>query len=332
MRAIRLHGQGDVRVHDEPEPVPAEGEALVAVSAVGLCGSDLHWYTEGHIGDAHLERPIVPGHEFFGVARTGKYAGQRVIVEPSIACNHCQYCHRGDHNLCENGIFAGHGSRDGGMQEVIAWPERCLTPIPDEVSDDDAVTLEPLGVALHAFDLSHIKAGWTIGVVGCGPIGLLLLQLVRNANAVGLIAVEPREHRRAKAAELGARTVLAPEEVGSYGNTCDLVFDVSGSAEAVAEALTLAKPGARIVLVGIPDDDTTTFRASVARRKAITFVEVRRMKEVYDRAIPLLATGLVNGATLVSHAFGPDRADDAFRAAAAREGHKVVIKMQPGAA
>lgn len=327
MRAVRLHGTGDVRLHEEPDTTAGEGESLVRIHAVGLCGSDLHWFVDGGIGDSRITDPVVPGHEFFGTALTGRYAGQRVVVDPAISCMHCEYCHRGDHNLCENIIFAGHGTRDGGMQDLLSWPDRSMTPLPDTISDTAAVVLEPLGVAIHAFDLSHIKPGMRVGVVGAGPIGLFILQLARNANAAGLVVVEPLAHRRELAARLGADVVLAPEDVQQQTTSCDLVFEVNGNPDAVTEAITLAKPGARVVLVGIPDEDQTTFSASAARRKGLTMVCVRRMKEVYDRAIALVERGHVDAESVVSDVHAPEQAEEAFRSGAERRGHKVVVRF-----
>lgn len=331
MRAVRLHGQGDVRLHEEPDTIAAEGESLVRIHAVGLCGSDLHWYGEGGIGDSQITHPVVPGHEFYGTALIGAYAGQRVVVDPAIPCYHCEYCLRGDHNLCSNLIFAGHGTRDGGMQDLLSWPDTSLTPLPATISDTEAVVLEPLGVAIHAFDLSHIKPGMKVGVVGIGPIGAFILQLARNANAAGIVAVEPLAHRRELAETLGADLVIEPGQVDGESDTCDLVFEVNGNPAAVAESITLAKPGARIVLVGIPDEDETTFAASKARRKAITFVCVRRMKEVYGRAIALMERDYIDGESLVSHVFAPEDVDQAFKTGAARDGHKVVVKFSDSA-
>jgi threonine dehydrogenase-like Zn-dependent dehydrogenase len=155
MRTLRLHGLGDLRIHEEPDPLPAAGEALFHVKAVGLCGSDLHWFHEGGIGDARLDRPLILGHEFAGVTEEG----ERVAVDPSIACGQCSYCLRGDPNLCENLLFAGHGAQDGALREQMAWPRRCLFPLPDRLSDVDGLMLEPLGVALHAVErLCH--PGW----------------------------------------------------------------------------------------------------------------------------------------------------------------------------
>lgn len=331
MRAVRLHGKGDVRLHEEPDTVAADGESLVRIHAVGLCGSDLHWYLEGGIGDARVEQPVVPGHEFFGTALSGAYAGQRVVVDPAIPCLRCEYCLRGDHNLCDHLLFAGHSTRDGGMQDLLSWPDRALTPLPDTVDDTQAVVLEPLGVAIHAFDLSHARPGMVIGVVGAGPIGQFVAQLARNANAARVMVVEPRQHRRDLAARLGADVVVGPDDLAELDTTCDLVFEVNGNPAAVAAAVTLAKPGARVVLIGIPDEDQTTFSASQARRKGLTLVCVRRMKEVYGRAIALVERGLIDAAVVVSDVFAPEDVATAFATGATRDGQKVVLRFSESA-
>ena len=175
MKSVRLHGTGDLRNHDEPIPVAGEGEKLVRIRSVGVCGSDLHWFSEGEIGDAKLERPLVLGHEFAGETEDG----QRVAIDPAIPCGRCEFCEHGHPNLCSSMVFAGHGAQDGAFREWMAWNEKSIFPIPDSISPADGAMLEPLGVAIHTVDLGKIKAGMTVGVFGCGPIGLLILQMAR---------------------------------------------------------------------------------------------------------------------------------------------------------
>jgi L-iditol 2-dehydrogenase len=319
MRVARLHGAGDVRVHTEPVPRPAGGgDRLVEVTSVGVCGSDLHWFTEGGIGDAVLARPLVLGHEMAGVIRGGPDDGVRVAIDPAIPCGACEPCRAGHGNLCPDVVFAGHGACDGGLRQFLTWPSHRLHPLPDGLSADDGAMLEPLGVAVHALDLAHLRVASTVAVVGCGPIGLLLVQLARRHGATRVLAAEPLPHRMAAAAKFGA------EPAGEAG-VADVVFEVSGSDEAVDTALRLARPGARVVLVGIPDGDRTSFSAGAARRKGLTLVLVRRMGEVYPRAIELAARGLVDLAPLVSDVFPLGEATAAMAAAAARTGLKVVI-------
>lgn len=331
MRVMRLHGAGDMRLHEEPIPSPGPDESLIRVTAVGVCGSDLHWFSEAGIGDARLARPLVLGHEFAGVTEDGR----RVAVDPAIACGQCEYCQTGNPNFCAELRFAGHAENDGGLREYIAWPTRCLHPLPDSLSDADGAMLEPLGVAIHAVDLAHIKPGMTVGVFGCGPIGLLTLQVARAAGATELIATELPSvpHRLDAARSLGAQVFAADKqaEVGEIlamtgKQGIDVAFEVAGENEAVEAAIAAVKPGGKVILVGIPSDDRTAFAASVARRKGLTIKLVRRMKLTYPRAIRLVESGRVDVRSLVTSRFPLAEAAAAFAVAQRREGIKVMVE------
>jgi L-iditol 2-dehydrogenase len=333
VKVARLHATGDIRVGEEPAPRPEAGTSLVRVTAVGLCGSDLHWFAEGAIGDATLAQPLVLGHEFAGVVESGPLSGRRVAVDPAIPCLSCAQCREGNPNLCVHIRFAGHGRQDGGLREYVTWPDRLLHPLPDRISDAGGALLEPLGVAVHTFDLGHVPLAASVVIVGCGPIGLLLLQVVRAAGARLVIAVDPLEHRREAAKAYGADAVLTPDEahaadpgdLGAPGGV-EVAFEAAGTDDAVLTAMEFARPGARVVLAGIPDEDRTAFPASLARRKGLTLVLVRRMKEVYPRAIALVERGLVDVESVVTRRFPLDRVAQAFPAAIAREGLKVLVE------
>lgn len=191
MRAARLHAIGDLRVGEEPEPAAAAGMSLVRVTAVGICGSDLHWWDEGAIGDATLAHPLVLGHEGAGVIADGPRRGERVAIDPAITCGTCRACRDGYANLCYRIRFAGHGDTDGMMREVMAWPADLLHPLPDGVPDADGALLEPLGVAIHSVDLGHLPFAGTACVIGCGPIGLLLVAVLKAAGAGSVLAGIP---------------------------------------------------------------------------------------------------------------------------------------------
>jgi L-iditol 2-dehydrogenase len=333
MKVARLHGLFDVRVEETPDPVPADGQSLVRVTAVGLCGSDLHWFSEGGIGDAQLTSPLVLGHEMAGVVVGGEHDGRRVAIDPAWPCGRCEDCLQGNRNLCRTVRFAGHGTNDGGLRELMAWPDELLHPVPDSLSDSDVAMLEPLGVALHAHDLARPRAAETVAVVGCGPIGLCLVQLARVTGAAQVIAVEPLPHRRAAAEAMGADLVLDPADPGALralldatgGRGVDVVFEVAGNDPAVAFSVDAAAPGAQVILAGIPGTETTAFPAAVARRKGLTLKLSRRMKEMYPRTTRLVERGLIDVRSVVSHTFGIDQVDEAFRAADARVGLKVVV-------
>jgi L-iditol 2-dehydrogenase len=336
MRVARLHAVGDLRLSDEPVPEAEAGTSLVRVTSIGICGSDLHWWDVGGIGDAVLDRPLVLGHEAAGVVAAGPRRGERVAIDPAIPCGTCESCLRGHRNLCTRIRFAGHGGQDGAMREYLTWPSRLLHPLPDAVTDAGGAILEPLGVAIHAADLGHLRLGGSAVVAGCGPIGLLLIQVLRAAGAGSVTAFDPLPHRRDAATRFGADAALDPTELGAQeavrdvvGDGVDVAFEVAGTDGGVQLAIEAARPGGRVVLGGIPGDDWTRFRASPARRKGLTIAMVRRMNEVYPRAIALAAAGKADLDGLVSERFPLEKADRALSVAARREGLKVIIEVGP---
>jgi L-iditol 2-dehydrogenase len=234
-------------------------------------------------------------------------AGTPFAVDPAIPCGACPSCLRGSRNLCPQVGFAGHGAIDGGLRELMAWPTHLLHPLPPALGTTDGAVLEPLGVAIHALDLGHLRPACTIAVLGCGPFA----------------------HRREEAVRRGATLALAPEEVAArpWGEEIDVAFEVAGNDAAVEQAMVVVRPGGRVVLGGIPSDDRTSFPASLARRKGLTLALLRRMRDdVYERGARLAGTGRVDLTSLVTARFPLDQADEAFRVAASRRGLKVVIR------
>lgn len=326
MIAVRLHGPGDLRLHDEPDPVPEPGEELVRVTAVGLCGSDRHWFLDGAIGRAVVERPLVLGHEIAGVIATGLRRGVRVAVDPADPCEQCDTCRSGRSNLCPTTRFAGHDPFDGGLRTLMAWPGRLLTAVPDTIGDLEAALLEPLGVAIHARDLGKVRDGMTVGVFGCGPIGLLLIRVFGGSGSGPVVAVEPLAHRRTAALASGASLAVDPE-LGDIPPV-DVAFEVSGEDAGLAAAIEAIRPGGRVVLVGIPSPDRTTFPASVARRKGLTLLLARRMAATaLGRATEFVSDGVVSLAGLISDHPPLAGAPAAFTALVERQGLKIVVDV-----
>jgi L-iditol 2-dehydrogenase len=217
------------------------------------------------------------------------------------------------------------------MRELLAWPAGLLHPLPDSVTDTDGALLEPLGVAIHALDLGHVRLGARVAVVGCGPIGLLLIAVLRTAGARHIAAFEPLPHRREAALRYGADVCLRPDILPGdlrelVGEGADTVFEMAGTADAVTLSMAAARPGGRVVLGGIPSDDRIAFEASTARRKGLTIAMVRRMNNTYGRAIALAAAGSFSLAPLVTDRFGLASAGPAFGIAAKRKGLKVIIE------
>ena len=333
MNVARLYGRGDLRLADEPDPVPGAGEVLVRVTAVGICGSDLHWYDESGIGDAHLERPLVLGHEAAGVIASGPRTGQRVAIDPNLPCDACPTCARGLGHLCPAVRFLGHSDTDGAMRQLIAWPERGLVPLPDAVDDVAGAMLEPLGVAIHALRLARLEPGDSIGIFGAGPIGRLLIRLALAAGATTVVATDRLPHRVAAAREDGALAELvdggAEREallLALGGRLLDTVIEIAGDDDAIATAAALVRPGGTLVAAGIPAGNEAVVPVSVLRRKGLDLRFARRMNRVHDAAIALVVAGRIHPGEVVSHEFPLAAAGDAMATAAARDGHKIVIR------
>lgn len=332
MEVLRLHGASDVRIHHEPEPVPAAGEELVRITAVGLCGSDLHWYEDGGIGTSRVDEPLVLGHEMGGIIESGARAGERVVVEPADPCGRCDACRAGHGNLCPDVKFCGHAPIHGGLREYMAWPQRLLLPAPDSIEGDRIALLEPLGIALHGIDLGHFKAGMSAGVFGAGPIGLFIIRALKAMGASRVVATDARPHRVEAALASGADEALLtavdgqPEGIRDMA-PLDVGFEAAGEDAALESACITARPGGRVVVVGIPPTNRHDFTAGEARRKGLTIAWSRRMKAIHMlRAIEMADHGIVSLEDVISATYPLAEGARAFDDLVARNGLKIVVK------
>lgn len=329
--AVRLHGPADLRVEEVAFSAELNSdEVLLRVLATGMCGSDLHPYETGSIGSTTLDQPLVMGHEFSAVVeRVGPdvqnlKVGTRVAVDPAWVCGVCRECLSGNHNLCRQQRFCGLAPTDGSLRERLVAPARFCHPVPDTISDATAALLEPLGIALHATDLARIRVGSTVAILGAGPIGLCLIQTARLAGASKVYTSDPLTYRQQFAQKLGALPL--PE-----GAEADVVIEAAWARESVQQAMEIARPGGTVVLVGIPFQDTVSFAHSVARRKGLTILMSRRMKDTYPRAINLVESGKVDLDSMVTHRFRLRETPDAFRRNARYEDEiiKIIIENSP---
>jgi L-iditol 2-dehydrogenase len=320
LRAAYIHGVRDVRVGDKPEPSPRAGDVLVKVAGVGICGSDLHYFVEGAIGAQRIADPFVPGHEIAGwlvedQPALGIEAGALVAVEPGRFCGRCEWCRRGQVNLCPNVEFLGAAPYHGAMTERISVSPEQIFALPAGLSVAQAVMLEPLGVAVHAMNLAKLEAGETVAVLGCGPIGLCLVQLARLGGASRVYAVDPAGYRAAAAKRQGADEAGARHAVvadWTEGRGVDLVLEATNAPQAFQHAAEAARIGGRVVLVGIPEGDSYSLAASLVRRKGLGIKLSRRMGHVFPRAIALAAEGRVDLDAIVTHRFALEEAGTGF--------------------
>lgn len=332
MKSARLHGPRDLRIEDISDPTaPRAGEVLIRVGAVGICGSDLHMYADGRIGDTVFSSPLVLGHEFMGtVTAVGEGAldgyqnplheGQRVAVDPSSPCYHCEMCEQGHPNLCPNHTFYGVYPTNGALQECMIVNARNCFPIPDSISDGGGTLLETLGIAIHSIDLGKLRVANSVAVIGCGPVGMLILRLAKVAGAAPVFAFDKLPWRVEKARQWGAQAYNVNEVDplqtlmdATSGRGVDVVFEAAWADESVQLAADMARIGGRVVLVGIPGDDRLQLQHSTARRKGLTLMMVRRMKHTYPRAIQLATSGAVDLDDLISETVTLDQASAAFK-------------------
>ncbi len=246
-RALFIRGPRDVSVAPFNLREGREGEVLIDVASVGVCGSDLHYYKDGRIGSAAIRSPFVPGHEFGGylcndVEGLGLRRGQLVAVDPAKSCGQCEWCRDGHSNLCPEVEFTGAPPFDGAMTERIWAAKSQLVTLPESFDALDAVMLEPLGVAIHAVRLAKPQMLERVGVLGCGPIGLLIMQVLKAAGAGEVLACDPLPHRRAMAEKLGADRVgdSAASLVEWSKGGCPLVLEATNSPFGFRDAVRAA--------------------------------------------------------------------------------------------
>jgi L-iditol 2-dehydrogenase len=333
--SVFLHAARDVRVASAPLREGREGEALIEVAAVGICGSDLHYYKDGGIGAAVIRAPFVPGHEFSGylcdeapTLRLGK--GALVAVDPNQFCGVCEWCRAGHVNLCPNVRFIGAPPNDGAMTKHLWVPASQIVLLPEEFEPVEAAMLEPLGVAIHTVDLAKPLFLEKVTLLGAGPIGLLVLQALKAGGAGDVFVIDPLRHRRVAALRLGAADVFARgEDAVRDAGVSPLIVEATNSPDGFQDAVKCARIGGRVILAGIPDGDHYTLAASEApRRRALKIKFVRRMGDDYPRAIQLVRDNRIDVVSLVSHHIGLEETPEAFAALA--EGrtdyHKVMIQ------
>jgi L-iditol 2-dehydrogenase len=332
MRIVRVMSPCEMRVEDAPVPSPGPGEALVRVKAVGICGSDLQYYTQGRIGDLQFNAGHILGHEVAGVVEAlgpgvvGPPPGTPVAVDPAIHCGKCRFCMEGNPNLCKNLRFFGSPPMAGALQEFIVHPSYLLLPLPVGMSLPVGAITEPLGVAIHAVDLGHLRLGCRVAIFGCGPIGILTARVAQLAGASIVYASEPLAHRREAVLRYGATAAFDPEREdvvrairdATQGEGVDVVFDMAGSQSATTQALDALMPGGTAVLVGYWKKDEVTLAGIRAMRKGLTLRFVRRMKNTFERAIELTRLKLVDLESLITHEFALDDLVEGFARAEKR--------------
>jgi L-iditol 2-dehydrogenase len=327
MKAMRLAAEHRIEACDVPTPgCKNPNDVLLRLQRVGVCGSDVHYFTTGRIGSMVVDYPFTLGHECsaevaaVGGGVAGVRPGDRVAVDPAISCGACDQCRIGRRHTCRNLAFLGcPGQLEGCLSEYIVMPEQSCYPIPDSLSFDDAAIAEPLSIGLYAVMQAGAISNASIGILGAGPIGLSVLVCAKAFGAKFIGVTERLDYRADLALKNGATWAGNVDKNDAVQDICDavpekldVVFECSGTQEAFDQGIEMLKPGGKMMIIGIPEFDRYSFSADVARRNEICLQHVRRQNECVQAALNLIAEDKVDASFMHTHSFPLEKAQDAF--------------------
>jgi L-iditol 2-dehydrogenase len=342
MKAAVLTEINKIELKDLPRPDPRDNEALVKVKHVGICGSDVHYYEHGRIGNFIVKQPLILGHECageivaLGRKTKGLKIGDTVAMEPGVTCGRCEFCMEGRYNLCPDVAFMATPPVDGAFAEYVTHPAHLCFKLPPGMDTVEGALIEPLSVAFQAVSQAQIKPGRTATVLGAGCIGLVTIMALINAGITKIYCVDALAKRLAKAGEIGATPVdltqtdsLAEilERTGNRGT--DYVFEASGNAAAIRHTTRLVARGGTIVMIGLSADSEIGCDFNSLIDKEASIKTVFRYANHYRPAIDAVASGRINLKTLVSDYYPLDEVARAFATSVEHKSDiiKIVIKM-----
>ncbi len=316
MKAAVLTGIGKFSMIDVPPPkMVHDTDVLVRIKQVGVCGSDVHYYQSGRIGTQIIRFPFIVGHEAAGVVeavgeRVSRVRrGDRIAIDPAFSCGSCDQCLAGRENTCRNLLFLGNpGQLPGCLCEYVVLNERSCYPIPDTMTFDQATLSEPLAVAVYAVKRAQISPDAYVAILGAGPIGLSVLHVLRAKHPGTIYITDKIEARLAYARQLQPHWCGNPDQMNVVEEITrlqplllDAAFECSGKPDALAQAISLLKPGGTLVIVGIPEEDDISLPVHELRRKEITILNIRRQAHCTQPALDLLARGEVRVDDMGTH-------------------------------
>ncbi len=327
MKAAILKGIKEIQIEEIEKPAIKNNEALVKVRAVGVCGSDVHYYLHGRIGDQIVKGPHILGHEASGeVVEVGKDAkkvrpGMRVAIEPGIPCGQCEYCKSGRYNICPDVKFLGTPPISGAYCEYMAYPEEFLFPMPDSMSFEEGQLIETLSVGAYASELADLRLNSSVAILGCGPIGLVTLKSVM-AGSPGQVFVTDLIDERLEFAQkynnvitINASNENVIEKIKELtkGKGVDIVFEAAGALDSIRQSIEAVRIGGQIVWIGIPKEDSIAIDSHIARRKEVVIKTVRRFKHTYEKCIQQVASANIVVKDMITHRFKLEDVEKALK-------------------
>jgi L-iditol 2-dehydrogenase len=327
LKVAYLTGIEQVEIRDAPDPgIKNPTDVRLQVETVGVCGSDMHYYRTGRIGDQVVKFPFPVGHELSAsVLEVGSdvedlAVGERVAVDPLVCCGKCDQCTSARPHTCRDQGFLGvPGQLDGALCEQIVMPARCCYKLPDGVTLVQGALIEPFSIGLYAQRLAGDVAGKTIAVLGCGPIGLSVLTALKAAGPANVYMTDIRDNRAELAGRMGAEWTGDPQRQDIVAEICrseptglDLAYECAGERDTADQCLQLVKPGGTVLIVGIPELDRLSFDMNIMRRCEVRIQNVRRQNECFAPAIDLIAWEKVDLGAMVTHEFPLSETSAAF--------------------
>ena len=327
MKAVVLTGIGQMELTEVADPViERDGDVLLKIEKVGVCGSDVHYYETGRIGSQVVDYPFIVGHECtatvqaVGRAVRNVKPGNHVFVEPAITCHNCDQCAAGRENTCRNLKFLGcPGQVQGCLCEYLVMPAECCFVIDGRVDLVRGVLCEPMAIGLYAVKQAALAENYELAILGAGPIGLSCLLSARAHNASKIFVTERIDERVEVARNAGAGWVGNPDNRDVVKEILrrsvagmDVVFECAGRQETIDQAVELLKPGGKLMLIGIPRTQRISFNIDSTRRKEITIVNVRRQNRCTQGCIELIAAGKIQVDFMITHRFEIEQTQRAF--------------------
>jgi L-iditol 2-dehydrogenase len=327
MRATLLTGIRRFELRQVPDPkIVKDSDVLIRIKAVGVCGSDIHYYTSGRIGSQIVQYPFIIGHEAGGVVeKTGEKVtkvkpGQKIAIDPAVVCGRCDQCRAGRENTCRELLFMGcPGQLEGCLCEYAVLPETCCFSISETMTFEQAALSEPLSIGVYSVERSMLPADANVGILGVGPIGMSVFHVLRTKNVANVYVTDKLDERLDFSRTLNPRWAGNPDHVDVVKEISaieplllDVVYECSGDNEVMSQAVQLLKPGGTLVLVGITETDEVSFPIHELRRKEITIVNIRRQAHCTQKAIDLLASRQIDMDPLVTHHFPLEETQKAF--------------------
>jgi len=343
MKAAVLTEPQRIVVQERSVPRPGPGEALVKVMAVGICGSDIHYYEHGRIGRYVMEGPIVLGHECAGVVvalgdNVGRIrVGDRVAVEPGVVCGRCEACKRGRYNLCPDVRFLATPPIDGAFAQYMTMREDNLFPIPDGLTFEEAAMNEPFSVGIHAAKRTGLQPGSTVAIMGMGPVGLMAVVAARAFGARDVFVTDLEPIRLEAARRLGATHALNVRECDAVGEIrrltggegVDVAWETAGSPQALQAALGSLRRGGKLAIVGLPAQADIALNVPHIADNEIDIYGVFRYANTYPSGISFLASGIADVQSLITDRYPLERTQEAMERARTNKSGSLKVVVYP---